>query len=119
MYREGDLVYGTITNILGYGAFVEIDKNYTGLVHISEFSDGYVRNIRDFVQIGEKVKLRVIEVDEDNKRLKLSYKTINKVRGVKGEIPKFSIGFKSLRDRMPQFIKEQMDMEKEELNKDK
>ncbi|MCR5422605.1 MAG: S1 RNA-binding domain-containing protein [Bacilli bacterium] len=119
MYREGDLVYGTITNILGYGAFVEIDKNYTGLVHISEFSDGYVRNIRDFVQIGEKVKLRVIEVDEENKRLKLSYKTINKVRGVKGEIPKFSIGFKSLRDRMPQFIKEQMDMEKEELNKDK
>lgn len=119
MYREGDLVYGTITNILGYGAFVEIDKNYTGLVHISEFSDGYVRNIRDFVQIGEKVKLRVIEVDEENKRLKLSYKTINKVRGVKGEIPKFSIGFKSLRDRMPQFVKEQMDMEKEELNKDK
>lgn len=119
MYREGDLVYGTITNILGYGAFVEIDKNYTGLVHISEFSDGYVRNIRDFVQIGEKVKLRVIEVDEENKRLKLSYKTINKIRGVKGEIPKFSIGFKSLRDRMPQFIKEQMDMEKEELNKDK
>lgn len=119
MYREGDLVYGTITNILGYGAFVEIDKNYTGLVHISEFSDGYVRNIRDFVQIGEKVKLRVIEVDEENKRLKLSYKTINKVRGVKGEIPKFSIGFKSLRDRMPQFIKDQMDMEKEELNKDK
>ena len=119
MYREGDLVYGTITNILGYGAFVEIDKNYTGLVHISEFSDGYVRNIRDFVQIGEKVKLRVIEVDEENKRLKLSYKTINKVRGVKGEIPKFSIGFKSLRDRMPQFIKEQMDMEKEELSKDK
>lgn len=119
MYREGDLVYGTITNILGYGAFVEIDKNYTGLVHISEFSDGYVRNIRDFVQIGEKVKLRVIEVDEENKRLKLSYKTINKIRGVKGEIPKFSIGFKSLRDRMPQFIKEQMEMEKEELNKDK
>ena len=119
MYREGDLVYGTITNILGYGAFVEIDKNYTGLVHISEFSDGYVRNIRDFVQIGEKVKLRVIEVDEENKRLKLSYKTINKIRGVKGEIPKFSIGFKSLRDRMPQFIKEQMEMEKEELNKEK
>ena len=119
MYREGDLVYGTITNILGYGAFVEIDKNYTGLVHISEFSDGYVRNIRDFVQVGEKVKLRVIEVDEENKRLKLSYKTINKIRGVKGEIPKFSIGFKSLRDRMPQFIKEQMEMEKEELNKDK
>ena len=77
MYREGDLVYGTITNILGYGAFVEIDKNYTGLVHISEFSDGYVRNIRDFVQIGEKVKLRVIEVDEENKNAEIVFDKIS------------------------------------------
>ena len=107
MYREGDIVYGTITNILGYGALVEVDKEYTGLIHISEFSDNYVRSIRDFVEIGEKVKLRVIEVEEDKKRLKLSYKTMNKARGVKGEIPKFTIGFKSLRDRLPQFIKEQ------------
>ena len=35
-YNEGDIVYGTITNILGYGAFVEIDKEYNGLIHISE-----------------------------------------------------------------------------------
>ena len=117
MYKEGDIVYGIITNILGYGAFVDIDKEYTGLIHISEFSDGYVRNIKDFVEIGEKVKLRVIEVDEKNKRLKLSYKTINKIRGVKGDIPKYSIGFKSLRDRMPQFIKEQMETIESSENK--
>lgn len=114
MYNEGDIVYGVITNILGYGAFVEVDKEYTGLIHISEFSDNYVRSIKDFVEIGERVKLKVIEVEEDKKRLKLSYKTMNKVRGVKGEIPKFTIGFKSLRDRLPQFIKEQTDKEKEE-----
>lgn len=111
--KKGEIVYGIITNIIGYGAFVTVNE-YTGLIHISEFSDNYVRNINDFVEVGEKVKLKIVEVDEARKRLKLSYKSLNKVRGVKGEIPKFTIGFKSLRDRMPQFIKEQKEMMKEE-----
>ncbi len=102
--KKGEIVYGIITNIIGYGAFVTVG-DYTGLIHISEFSDNYVRSISDFVEVGEKVKLKVIDVDEEMKRLKLSYKVLNKSRGVKGEIPKFTIGFKSLRDRMPQFIK--------------
>ena len=89
-------------------------QDFPVLCHISEFSDNYVRNIADFVEVGEKVKLKVIDVDEEMKRLKLSYKVLNKSRGVKGEIPKFTIGFKSLRDRMPQFIKDQKDIMKEE-----
>ncbi len=109
--KKGDIVYGIITNIIGYGAFVTVNE-YTGLIHISEFSDNYVKNINNFVEIGERVKLKVIEVDEERKRLKLSYKVLNKIRGIKGEIPKFTIGFKSLRDRMPQFIKEQKEIMK-------
>ena len=50
------------------------------------------------------------QVDEELKRVKLSYKSLNKVRGVKGDIPKYTIGFKSLRDRMPQFIKAQKEI---------
>ena len=114
--KKGEIVYGIITNIIGYGAFVTVNE-YTGLIHISEFSDNYVRNINDFVEVGEKVKLKIVEVDEARKRLKLSYKSLNKIRGVKGEVPKFTIGFKSLRDRMPQFIKEQKEMMKEESEK--
>lgn len=108
--KIGEIVYGTITNIVSYGAFVSVGE-YTGLIHISEFSDNYVKSIHDFVEIGERVKLKVVEVDEKQKRIKLSYKTLNKVRGVKGDIPSYSIGFKSLRDRMPQFIKEQKENE--------
>ena len=107
MYKLGDIVLGKITNIVGYGAFVQIDDEYSGLIHISEFSDNYVKTINDFVSVGDKVKLKIIEVEEDNKRFKLSYKLVNKVRGVKGDIPKYTIGFKSLRDRLPQFIKDQ------------
>ena len=68
--KVGDIVYGRVTNILGYGAFVQVDE-YDGLIHISEFSDHFVRDIKDFVQIGDEIKLskygkeiiyRVVEV---------------------------------------------------------
>ena len=112
MVKKGEIVYGKITNILGYGAFVTVDE-YAGLIHISEFSDNYVRSIKDFVEVGQKVKLKVLEVAEANKRLKLSYKVINKTRGVKCEIPKYQIGFNSLREKMDDFIKIQLEREKE------
>ena len=110
MVKKGDIVYGVITNIIGYGAFVSVGE-YNGLIHISEFSDNFVKNINDYVEIGDKVKLKVVEVDQSNRRLKLSYKMLNKIRGIKGEVPKFMIGFKSLRDKLPQFIKEQQNKE--------
>jgi len=110
MIEKGDIVYGMITNITGYGAFVTVD-DYSGLIHISEISDGYVKNIIDFVVIGDRVKLKVIDVDQEQKRLQLSYKCLNKTRGVKGAVPKYAVGFKSLRDMLSQFIKDQMEKE--------
>ena len=107
MIKKGEIVYGKITNILGYGAFVSVGE-YDGLVHISEFSDNYVRDIYDYVRVGQQVKLKVLDVDEGNKKLRLSYKFLNKSRGVKGEVPKFSIGFKTLRDNIDGFIKKQL-----------
>ena len=104
--KVGEIVYGIVTNIVPYGFFVSVD-DYIGLVHISELSDNYVKDIHEFVKVGEKVRLKIVEVDEKQKRIKLSYKSLNKVRGVKGEVPKYAIGFKSLRDRMPSFIQEQ------------
>ena len=78
-------------------------------IKTSEFSDNFVRNITDFVEVGQKVKLKVLEVDEKNKKLKLSYKLLNKTRGVKGDIPKYGIGFKTLKDEMDEFIKKQLE----------
>lgn len=109
MIKKGEIVYGKITNILGYGAFVTVD-DYDGLIHISEFSDNYVRKIDDYVSVGQKVKLKVLEVDEKLKRLKLSYKFLNKKRGVKGEVPKYRIGFKSLQEAVPAFIQKQLEV---------
>lgn len=101
----GDIVNGKITNILGYGAFVSVD-DYDGLIHISEFSDNFVRNIEDYVQVGQIVRLRIIEIDEENKRMKLSFKQIHKTRGVKCKVPKYQIDFKPLEEQLPIWIKE-------------
>ena len=101
--KIGDIVYGKITNIIGYGAFVTVE-DYDGLIHISEFSDYFVRDISDYVKVGQEIKLKVIDVDEENKRVKLSYKQIHKSRGVKCRLPVFKIGLKPLKDNLPLWI---------------
>lgn len=113
--KIGDIVYGRITNILGYGAFVQVD-DYDGLIHISEFSDHFVKDINDFVTIGEEVKLKIIDIDEVNKRLKLSYKQLHKSRGVKCNVPKYDIGFETLNKELPNWINNEIKREKNEKN---
>ncbi len=107
MVKKGEIVYGKVTSILGYGAFVTV-KEYDGLIHISEFSDNFVRDIHEYVSVGQKVKLKVLDVDDKEKKLRLSYKAINKSRGVKGEVPKYEIGFQTLKKAMPGFISKQL-----------
>ena len=58
VYHVGQIVEGQITGIKPYGAFVSIDANTSGLIHISELSDGFVRDVELFVKLGEKVKLK-------------------------------------------------------------
>ena len=101
--KIGDIVYGKVTNILGYGAFVLVEE-YDGLIHISEFSDHFVRDIKEFVNIGDEVKLKIIEIDEENKRFKLSYKQLHKSRGVKCPVPVYEIGFEPLGKELPKWI---------------
>lgn len=103
--KSGDIVIAKITNILGYGAFAKVGE-YDGLIHISEFSDGFVHKITDYVSVGEEVRLRVIEVDEENKQLKLSYKQLHKTRGVKCNVPTYEIDFKPLKENLPLWMEE-------------
>ena len=103
--KPGDIVYGTITNIVGYGAFAKVDI-YDGLIHISEFSDNFVKSIEDYVTIGEEVRLRGLEVDEINQRVRLGYKQNHKTRGVKCKVPTYVVGYKPIKDQMDTWIKE-------------
>lgn len=82
-YKVGDIVIGCVTGIEKYGIFVNLDEYYTGLIHISEVSNLYVREISDYVEIGQTIRCKVIEKDEDNKHIKLSIKDIDYQIGTK------------------------------------
>jgi uncharacterized protein len=66
---------GIVTNVTAFGAFVDIGVHQDGLVHISELSDSFVKDPADYVTIQQKVKVRVIAVDPERKRISLSMKT--------------------------------------------
>jgi len=70
--KLGSILEGTVVNITKFGAFIEVEGK-TGLVHISEVSDTYVKDIREYLKEQDKVKVKVIAVD-DNGRLSLSIK---------------------------------------------
>lgn len=70
--KEGSIVEGIVTNITSFGAFVEVEGK-TGLVHISEVADTFVKDIREFLKEQDKVKVKVISVD-DNGKISLSIK---------------------------------------------
>ncbi|MCH5179682.1 MAG: glucose-6-phosphate isomerase [Erysipelotrichales bacterium] len=76
-YKENDIVIGKVTGIQNYGAFVMFDNGQTGLIHISEISSKFVKNIEDYVKIGEKVRVKVLGIEEKNNYLKLSLKALN------------------------------------------
>lgn len=66
-FEVGSIVEGKVTGVTAFGAFVQIDKGVTGLVHISEIDTSYVRDINDFVKQGDTVKAVVISVDDKGK----------------------------------------------------
>ncbi|MCH5211966.1 MAG: S1 RNA-binding domain-containing protein [Oscillospiraceae bacterium] len=63
----GNIVEGTITSVMAFGAFVDLGSNESGLVHISELSNEYVKDINTFVKKGDRVKVKIIRVDENGK----------------------------------------------------
>ena len=73
-YQVGNIVTGCVTGIEKYGIFVSLDNYYSGLVHISEISDSFVRNINDYVNIGETIKVKIIESNNNDFHVKLSIK---------------------------------------------
>lgn len=71
-YQPGQIVQGTVTNVLNFGAFVHIEDGIEGLIHVSEFGNGAPTHPRDHLAEGDQVSVRIIDVDAANRRLALS-----------------------------------------------
>jgi small subunit ribosomal protein S1 len=76
-YKIGDLVKGKISKIASFGAFVELEGDIDGLVHISQISEDRVDKIKDHLKVGQDIEARVIKVDKTERRIGLSIKAAN------------------------------------------
>ena len=72
--KEGMILNGTVRNVIDFGAFVDIGVKHDGLVHISEMSNNYVKNPSEIVSVGDIVKVKVIGIDNEKQKVKLSMK---------------------------------------------
>lgn len=66
-FSVGDIVEGKITGITNFGVFVDLGEGKSGLVHISEVAQTYVSDIKEFVKIGDEVKMKILTVSDDGK----------------------------------------------------
>lgn len=108
MYKIGEVIQGTITGIKPYGAFVKADDGCDGLIHISEISDFFVNDISKFFKKGEKVIVKIIDIDKKGQYC-LSLKAIQSNRKyaipTKKDIADLNvIGFASLKKQLDDWI---------------
>src|SRR5439155_21241880 len=76
-YQTGEVISGQVTKLVPFGAFVRVGEGIEGLVHISELSDEHVESPEQVVQVGDQVRVKVVDVDVSRRRISLSIKRVS------------------------------------------
>lgn len=76
-YQVNEVIQGTVTRVLSYGAMMIFEDETMGLLHISEVSKDYIRNIYRYLKVGAVYQVKVLSVDEERKFLKVSLKAVS------------------------------------------
>ena len=102
MLEIGEIVDGTVKSVMKFGAFVELEDGSTGLVHISEVSNTFVKDINDYVKTGDSVKVKVLEIEDD--KISLSMKQTEPPKPKE----KIEVNYEDLsfEDKLQKFMKE-------------
>lgn len=122
-YKVNDFIIGKVNQIRPYALFLTFEDGTNGLLHISELSDGYIRDIEKFGSVGDEIKVKVLAIDPNNGFLRVSYKAVpeserysthnNSVRTV----PQFDeADFTALSEKLPTWINETLQKAKEDKN---
>lgn len=121
MYQVDELIIGTVTNVKPYALFMTFDDNSQGLLHISEISDSYIRDIEKFGSRGDKLKVKVLSVDSSNGFLRVSLKQVPAEEAYsthsnsKRKAPEVTNeDFKQLEEKLPKWIEETLALAKGE-----
>jgi small subunit ribosomal protein S1 len=93
-FKVGDLVKGTVAKIASFGAFVNLNGDIDGLIHISQLSEDHVEKVKDVIKVGDEIEARVIKVDKVERRIGLSIKAVGYTEE---QLKKESASFESLR----------------------
>lgn len=76
-FKVGDMVTGQVAKIASFGAFVNLNGDIDGLIHISQLSEDHVERVKDVIKVGDEITARVIKVDSIERRIGLSIKAVN------------------------------------------
>lgn len=123
-YKIGMIVKGRITGIQPYGAFISLDKETQGLIHISECTHGYVKNLNEVLTVGDTMDVVILDIDEYTKKISLSLRALeeqahfqyhSKKRKYRQE-KTYRDGFDTIRELMPRWIEEAKDDEARQIN---
>lgn len=104
--KVGSVVMGEVTGIESYGIFVKLDNEYSGLVHISEISEKFVKDVNNYAKIGEVIYVEIKEINEEKKRCILSIKELNYRPNEKRKVKESVRGFSPLKQHLPKWIEE-------------
>lgn len=124
-YEIGELVIGKVIAIRPYAVFMSFDDTQSGLLHISEISDAYIRDIEKYASIGDEIRVKIIDIDERNGFLRVSLKQVppqemysthqnNRRDFVSASTEEFA----SLAEKLPEWIDEAYQKAKEEEDND-
>lgn len=103
--EPGKIVKATVSGIANYGIFVNLENGYTGMIHISEVSDNYVKDLNDYAKIGERIPCKILEINYSTKKVKLSIKNLDyHLRRENG----YQDNFINLKQMLPKWIEEKL-----------
>ncbi|MFV0559050.1 MAG: CvfD/Ygs/GSP13 family RNA-binding post-transcriptional regulator [Enterococcus sp.] len=75
-YKIGQIIEGKVTGLQPYGAFISLDEQTQGLIHVSEVQSGFTKNIQEVINIGDSVRVQIIDIDEYSQKISLSKRTL-------------------------------------------
>ncbi|WP_085991490.1 S1 domain-containing post-transcriptional regulator GSP13 [Oceanobacillus senegalensis] len=119
-FEAGQVLDGKVTGIQPYGAFIALDEETQGLVHISEITHGFVKDINDHLTVGDEVKVKVLNVDEEKNKVSLSIRATEEAPkqqakpAKKQQAPKQesdTAGFNTLKDKLQEWIEQSKERE--------
>lgn len=113
-FETGQVIEGKVTGIQPYGAFVALDDETQGLVHISEVTHGYVKDINDHLTVGDDVNVKVLNVDSEKNKVSLSIRATEEAPKKQAKAPsnqpakqqqqESAAGFNTLKDKLEEWI---------------